>query len=150
MAQPMDFTDDEFDLLIRLPRVLGGAGGGDNDTAQLTPLSRALHEVERVHGKSGLLEVISTEALESTEVATDATGDAWLAVVMENARSVAALLDRKATETDTAVYKQWCLEIISVLGEVNGQGLLAGRQVSLDIAAFSTQLTEALDASSPL
>ncbi|HEX6870754.1 MAG TPA: hypothetical protein VF163_06625 [Micromonosporaceae bacterium] len=151
------FADDEWNLIVRLPRwVVAAASAAQHDVAYRTNIEVEVGLIASADGRS-LGSPFVTEVADQTLRVFDMKGalegidlsdrEAGIAAVIEHARRANQILLAKAERADLLAYRAWLLKITNVVIKAARSGDflgIGGKRVTAAEHEFRDQLELAL------
>lgn len=138
MASKADFTDAEWDLLVRAPRwVVAGASAAEKDNRHRTQIETEAGFIAVADGRELRNALVTQIAQQSMGIYDEKPAlrgivftdrEAGMTRVIEQAAAAYALLVAKAEATDAETYRRWLLNIADTVitaarsGDVFGFG----------------------------
>jgi hypothetical protein len=152
-----DFTNDEWDRLVRLPRlVVAAASAAQRDLAYRTNIEVEAGLVASAKGRDSRNAFLAEVAAESLRVFDDRSTvrsvdftdqETGIAAVLELVRAVNEILAAKAAPADARTYRRWLLAITDiVIAAARSGGFLGlfGRRVTEAERRFRDRLAATL------
>jgi len=165
-----DFSDDEWFLLSSTPAAIGALmsaaapSGVIGTVKELSASMKTTVHGLQSHGDSELISALlerSDNWSEAKEKASDYSGrtkqrmsengvknsDDLRAMVLEDCKTVAGLVDERVSKTEAEAYKDWCATIAVKVAQASKEGSIlgiGGTRVSDDEKALMTEIENAL------
>jgi hypothetical protein len=120
-----DFSSEEWDLVVRLPRwIVAAASAAQNDLAYRTKIEVEAGFIASADGRELGNPFVTEVAMQTMAIYDDSAGiekisfddrEAGIVSVLDRVRVVNQLLKQKADVADTMAYRRWLLSITGVV-----------------------------------
>lgn len=154
MTDRTEFSDEEWDLLIGLPRwVARAAVAAERDSKRRTRVEVEAGFVAVANGRKLGSPLVASIAREAMDIYDDAGGidfskaEAGIAAAIEKVTAAVAVLVAKADEAERAIYAKWVVTVADdvILASRTGDRFgIGGHAASSAELRFKAKLDEAL------